>query len=148
MFVFMSVVVTVWGSVGMFVVKRPLIKIECFSLQMVKYGCDGCFVFCFIVMHGAVCTQNGKNKCFDMQKVYVCVVCAYCGSSQCCVLHDLQFVNAGRRCKRLPYGSGILQSRSHDCLVGNHDGSFCLPHPVAGSAFIISIAVCACTEML
>ena len=27
MFVFMSVVVTVWGSVGMFVVKRPLFKI-------------------------------------------------------------------------------------------------------------------------
>ena len=27
MFVFMSVVVTVWGSVGMFVVERPLLKI-------------------------------------------------------------------------------------------------------------------------
>ena len=27
MFVFMSVVVTVWGSVGMFVVYRPLLKI-------------------------------------------------------------------------------------------------------------------------
>ena len=27
MFVFMSVVVTVWGSVGMFVVQRPLLKI-------------------------------------------------------------------------------------------------------------------------
>ena len=26
MFVFMSVVVTVWGSVGMFVVYRPLLK--------------------------------------------------------------------------------------------------------------------------
>ena len=24
----------------------------------------------------------------------VCVLCASCGSSQCCVLHDLQFVNA------------------------------------------------------
>ena len=30
MFVFMSVVVTVWGSVGMFVVYRPLLKIVCF----------------------------------------------------------------------------------------------------------------------
>ena len=28
--------------------------------------------------------------------MYVCVLCAYCGSSQCCILHDLQFVNAGR----------------------------------------------------
>ena len=26
--------------------------------------------------------------------------------------------------------------------------SFCLPHPVAVSAFIICIGVCACTEML
>ena len=30
MFIFMSVVVTVWGSVGMFVVKRPLLKIVFF----------------------------------------------------------------------------------------------------------------------
>ena len=30
MFVFMSVVVTVWGSVGMFVVYRPLLKIVFF----------------------------------------------------------------------------------------------------------------------
>ena len=27
-----------------------------------------------------------------------------------CVLHDLQFVNPGRGCKRRPYGRGILQS--------------------------------------
>ena len=32
--------------------------------------------------------------------LYVCVLCASCGSSQCCILHDLQFVNAGRGCKR------------------------------------------------
>ena len=30
MFIFMSVVVIVWGSVGMFVVKRPLLKIVIF----------------------------------------------------------------------------------------------------------------------
>ena len=47
MFVFMSVVVTVWGSVGMFVGKDSI-----FSLGVVKYavclcrGCDGCSVFC------------------------------------------------------------------------------------------------------
>ena len=29
-----------------------------------------------------------------------------------CVLHDLQFVNAGRGCNRRPYRRGILQSRS------------------------------------
>ena len=37
-----------------------------------------------------------------MQMLYVCVLCASCGSSQCCILHDLQFVNAGRECKRRP----------------------------------------------
>ena len=41
----------------------------------------------------------GECECFVMQMLYVCVLCASCGSSQCCVLHDLQFVNAGRGCK-------------------------------------------------
>ena len=35
----------------------------------------------------------GECECFVMQMLYVCVLCASCGSSQCCVLHDLQFVN-------------------------------------------------------
>ena len=34
----------------------------------------------------------GECECFVMQMLYVCVLCASCGSSQCCVLHDLQFV--------------------------------------------------------
>ena len=39
------------GSVGMFVVYRPLLKIVLFSLGVLKYvvclcrGCDGCFLF-------------------------------------------------------------------------------------------------------
>ena len=28
-----------------------------------------------------------------MRMLYVCVLCASCGSSQCCIPHDLQFVN-------------------------------------------------------
>ena len=76
-----------------------------------------------------------------MQMLYVCVLCASGGSSQCCVLHDLQFVDAGRGCMRQPYEKRILQSRSHNCFVG-------LPHPVAVSAFMICRDVCACTEML
>ena len=32
--------------------------------------------------------------------LYVCVLCASCGNFQCCVLYDLQFVNAGRGCNR------------------------------------------------
>ena len=35
----------------------------------------------------------GECECFVMQMLYVCVLCASCGSSQCCVLHDLQFVS-------------------------------------------------------
>ena len=41
----------------------------------------------------------GKYECFVMQMLYVCVLCASCGSSQCCILHDLQFVDTGRGCK-------------------------------------------------
>ena len=60
----------------------------------------------------------GKHECFVMQLLYVCILCVSCGSSQCCILHDLQLVNAGRGCKRRPYGRGILQIWSHNCLVG------------------------------
>ena len=42
----------------------------------------------------------GECECFVMQMLYVFVLCASCGSYQCCVLHDFQFVNAGRGCKR------------------------------------------------
>ena len=42
----------------------------------------------------------GECECFVMQKLYVCILSAFCGSSQCWVLHDLQFVNAGRGWKR------------------------------------------------
>ena len=38
----------------------------------------------------------GKCECFFMQMLYVCVLCSFCRSSQCFVLHDFQFVNAGR----------------------------------------------------
>ena len=86
----------------------------------------------------------GECECFVMQMLYVCVLCASCGSSQCCVLHDLQFVNAGRGCNRRPYRRGILQSLSHNCFIGSHE---CL-HPVAVSAFMICRGLCACTEML
>ena len=50
MLLLIFVVVTVWGSVGLFVVYRPLLKM-CFSLRVLKYvvclckGCDGCCVF-------------------------------------------------------------------------------------------------------
>ena len=86
----------------------------------------------------------GECECFVMQ-MYVCGLCASCGNSQCCILHDLQFVNAGRGCNRRPYRRGILQSQSHNCFIGSHE---CLPHPVAVSAFMICRGLCACTDML
>ena len=42
--------------------------------------------------------MDRECECFVMQLWYVCVLGASSGSSQCCVLHDLQFVNAGRGC--------------------------------------------------
>ena len=38
----------------------------------------------------------GKYECFARQMLYVCVLCASCASFQCCILHALQFVNAGQ----------------------------------------------------
>ena len=49
-------------------------------------------------------------ECFVMHMLYVCVLSASCDSSQCCVLHDLQFVNTSRGCKRRPYRRSIVQS--------------------------------------
>ena len=63
----------------------------------------------------------GKYECFVTHMLYIYVLCASCGSSQCCILNDLQFINAGRGWKRQPYGRGILQSRSHDCPIGSHE---------------------------
>ena len=51
----------------------------------------------------------------------VCVLCASYGSSQYGVLHDLQFVTAGRGCDRRPYKRGILQSQSHNCFIGSNE---------------------------
>ena len=63
-----------------------------------------------IVTRGAVRARvYEKYECF-VQMLYVCVLWACCGSYQCCILHDLQFGNAGRRWKRRPYGRGILQT--------------------------------------
>ena len=91
----------------------------------------------------------GKCECFVMQMLYVCVLCASCGSSQCCVLHDFQFVNASRGCKSRSYGRGILQSWSHNCLVGSHK-CLLLFTPSCCSEFkkMICRGLCACTEML
>ena len=75
---------------------------------------DVVFSVC-IVRRGAVGARVSVSSC------RCCILCASCGSSQCCVLHDLQFVNAGRGYNRRPYRRGILQSRSHNCFIGSHE---------------------------
>ena len=84
-----------------------------------------------------------------MQMLYVCVLCTSCGSFQCCVLHDLRFVNAGRGYKKRPYGRGILQSWSHYCLVGSHGCLLLFTPSGCSECLYYYVEVCkACTEML
>ena len=72
-----------------------------------------------------------------MQMLYIYVLCASCGSSQCCILHDLQFVNAGRdaqsdnlwQCDRnythpLWFFSAVLVSASSRLLKLVHQSPF------------------------
>ena len=54
-----------------------------------------------------------KYECFVMQVLHVCVLCASCGSSQCCILHDFPFVNAGRE---LYVGMVVCISWLHSCV--------------------------------
>ena len=87
---FMAVVVTVWGSVGMFVVYRPLLKIVFFSLGVLKYvvclcrGCDGCGVFCLYC-------EAWSCRCSCMGSVSV-------SSCRCCMfvscVHPVAVLNA------------------------------------------------------
>ena len=67
--------------------------------------------------------------------------CRYCMFVSC--VHPVAVLNAafcmtanaGRGCKGRPYGRGILQNLSHNCLVGRHEclllfTPFCLHHSV------------------
>ena len=81
-----------------------------------------------VVSSGLYCEAwSCRCSCMGSVSVSLCRCCMFvscahhCGSSQCCVLHDLQFVNAGRGCNRRPYIRDILQSRSHNCFIGSHE---------------------------
>ena len=52
------------------------------------------------------------------------------------------FVNAGCGCKRRPYRRGILQSRSHNCFVGNHEGLLLFTPPSCYSEYFYDLWVC------
>ena len=63
------------------------------------------------------------------------------------VMHDLPFVNAGRGCKMRPYGRGILQNRSHGCLVGSHEYLLLFTPSCCGDLFFtICVRVLRCCE--
>ena len=62
----------------------------------------------------------------------VCLCLVYI-LGQFAVLHD--FVNAGRECNRRAYGKGILQSRSHDCLIGSHECLLLFTQSCSGECF-------------
>ena len=79
-------------------------------------------------------------ECFIMQMLYVCVLCASGGSSQCCILYYLQIVNAGRGC-RDDYMEEAY-SRAGLMTALTMSVSFCSPYPVAVSAFIICSGLC------
>ena len=46
-----------------------------------------------------MCSCMVSVSVFFHAYIVFCILCSYCGSSQCCILHDLQFVNTGRGCK-------------------------------------------------
>ena len=80
-----------------------IVKYCFFRIGVLKYvvclckGCDGCCAFC---LNCEALLVYGKYECFVMQMLYVCVLCASCGSSECCILQNLQFVNADRGWRR------------------------------------------------
>ena len=47
---------------------------------------DVVFFWLYCDAWSCMCSCMGKYECFVMQMLYVCVLCASCGSSQCCIL--------------------------------------------------------------
>ena len=100
----------------------------CFVVDVMDVVFSAC-----ILRRGAV----GKCECFVMHVLYVYVLCASCGSYQCFFLHDLQFVNAGRGCKRRPNGRRLQatqQSQTAVQIVSNP------PAPAMGDQFTVFCA--------
>ena len=83
-----------------------------------------------------------------MHMLYVCVLCTSCGSSQCCILHNLPFVHVGRGCKPTIWKRAYSRAGLMTALYVAMSVSFCLSHPVAVSDFVICRGLCASTEKL
>ena len=58
-------------------------------------GCDGCCVFCLNCEAGS-CIGARVWEVWVFCYADVVCLCPSCDIPQCCVLHDLQFMNAGR----------------------------------------------------
>ena len=89
------------------VVKTIFLSISGNLVLVLKYvvclcrGCDGCCIF-YLNCEAWNCRFSimGRGSVSSCMMLYVWVLCSLCGSPQCCVLYDLQFVNAGRGCNR------------------------------------------------
>ena len=98
---------------------------------------------------------NCRRSCMGSMSISSCICCMSVScvhpvaSSQCCILHDFQFVNAGRGCKRRLYGRGILQSWYHDCLIGSHEGLLLFTKSYCGVFIFINFIIdCRCLCVL
>ena len=76
----------------------------------------------------------GKYECFVMHMLYVSDLCASCDSSQFCILHDMLVEYARGDHKKEAYSRVCLMTALYVAI----SVSFCLSHPVAMNAFIIS----------
>ena len=75
---------------------------------------DVVFSVCIVTRRSCRCS------CMESMSVSSCRCCMFVSCVHpVAVLNAV--VNAGRGCKRRPYGRGILQSLSHDCLIGSHE---------------------------
>ena len=75
-----------------------------------------------------------------MQMLYVCVLCASCGSSQYCMTCSLLMLVEDARGDHMEEAysrAGLITALQVAICV-----SFCLPHPAAVSAFMICSGLC------
>ena len=71
-------------------------------------GCDGYCAFCLTCdACNCKCFCMGRMLVSSCRCMFVSCVHPMQGFRELCVLHDLQFVNAGRGCHRRPYGFDI-----------------------------------------
>ena len=84
----------------------------------------------------------GKYGCFVMQMLYVRVLCASCGSSQCCILHEFVKLMLVRICMNIKtvhifvfkvfytYSCGL---RNFDNLLDIFCNHICFSSPMIGN---------------